>query len=237
MSLLSALQLNAVSDQMEEDFYRTLSDIKELGYDGVEFDGIFDKDPSVIRDFLKELELIPVSARVSFDALQHDLDNVIAAYTAIGCDYITLPCLPQRALPGNDVFLQTVEEIKEIGMALRASGIKLLYHSQAYDFVKVGEEYGLDILCRMTVQDELKLALDAYRIDACGAAPTDFIQKYAGRTPLVYLRHGMKNIPAILTACKKSDTHWAIVTLNDSLRDSAPLAAAERSIAYLKPLM
>ena len=40
-----ALQVYSVRREMEQDFYGTLRAVKEIGYSGVEFAGLYGKDP------------------------------------------------------------------------------------------------------------------------------------------------------------------------------------------------
>ena len=44
-----ALQVYSVRDDLEKDFYGTLKKVKELGYDGVEFAGLYGNAPADIR--------------------------------------------------------------------------------------------------------------------------------------------------------------------------------------------
>ena len=50
-----AIQLYSVRDDMAADFEGTLRKIKELGYDGVEFAGLFGRKPEYVRDLLKQI--------------------------------------------------------------------------------------------------------------------------------------------------------------------------------------
>ena len=49
------LQLYSVRDAMAADFEGTLKAVKSMGYDGVEFAGLFNKDPLWIKDLLAKL--------------------------------------------------------------------------------------------------------------------------------------------------------------------------------------
>ena len=57
MSLPVAVQFYSVRDEAEKDFFGTLKKIKEMGYAGVEFAGLFDKNPEEIRDYCNEIGL------------------------------------------------------------------------------------------------------------------------------------------------------------------------------------
>ena len=56
-----ALQLYSVRDDMEKDFYGTLEKVKALGYEGVEFAGLFGEKAEDIKAKLAELNLTPIS--------------------------------------------------------------------------------------------------------------------------------------------------------------------------------
>ena len=54
MSFPVAVQLYSVRDAMAEDFEGTIKKVKEMGYDGVEFAGLFGKKPADIKALLDE---------------------------------------------------------------------------------------------------------------------------------------------------------------------------------------
>ena len=58
------LQLYSIRDDMAKDFKGTLQKVKDMGYDGVEFAGLFDNSPEQIKAWCKEIGLEPVSAHV-----------------------------------------------------------------------------------------------------------------------------------------------------------------------------
>ena len=91
MSFPVALQLYSVRDAMAEDFAGTIKKVKEMGYDGVEFAGLFEKNPADIKALLAEVGLTPISAHVAYDELAADPEKVIAAYAEMGCMYIAIP--------------------------------------------------------------------------------------------------------------------------------------------------
>ena len=59
-----AVQLYSVRGDMEADFKGTLQKIKALGFDGVEFAGLFENDPAQVNAWCKEIGLNPISAHV-----------------------------------------------------------------------------------------------------------------------------------------------------------------------------
>ena len=61
-----ALQLYSVRDDLEKDFEGTLKKVKELGYDGVEFAGLYGKSPAEVKALCEKYGLVPISAHVPF---------------------------------------------------------------------------------------------------------------------------------------------------------------------------
>ena len=109
------LQLYTVRDDMVKDFKGTLQKVKELGYDGVEFAGLFDNTPEQVKAMCTEIGLNPISAHVPLADMLADVDKVIADYKAIGCEYIVVPYVTEERRPGGELFKQMVEEIRAIG--------------------------------------------------------------------------------------------------------------------------
>ena len=69
MSLPIAVQVYSVRDDANADLYSTLKQIKEMGYDGVEFAGLYGQSPEQVKAWCQELGLIPISAHVSINKM------------------------------------------------------------------------------------------------------------------------------------------------------------------------
>ena len=74
-----ALQVYSVRDDMQKDFYGTLKKVKEMGYSGVEFAGLYGNDPVEVKQMCDELGLVALSAHVPFAEFLNDMDATIAA--------------------------------------------------------------------------------------------------------------------------------------------------------------
>ena len=94
-----ALQLYTVRGDMEQDFKGTLQKVKALGYDGVEFAGLFNNTPAEVNAMCKEIGLVPISAHVPLADMLADVDKVVADYKAVGCEYIVVPYVTKECRP------------------------------------------------------------------------------------------------------------------------------------------
>lgn len=184
-----ALQLYTVRDVMATDFVGTLAKVKEMGYDGVEFAGLFDYAPSQIKHWCDSLDLVPISAHVPLAEMLADIDKVIADYKAIGCEYIVVPYVTEERRPGGELFYQMVEEIKAIGQKAKDAGLVLLYHNHDFEFKKLENgQTGLDYLYENVPADLLQTELDQCWVKYAGYEPVAYLEKYTGRSPVVHLK-------------------------------------------------
>lgn len=188
MKLPVAVQLYSVRDDMEQDFYGTIKAMKEIGYDGVEFAGLFGEEPAKIKAFCEEIGITPISAHVPYYDMLEDPEKVLADYAEIGVKYVAVPYLTEECRPGTDGFAATVEGIRKIGEAAKKLGIQLLYHNHDFEFVKIGEEYALDVLYSTIPEDLLKTEIDTCWVNVAGVDPSEYILKYSGRAPVVHLK-------------------------------------------------
>ena len=109
-----ALQLYSVREDLEKDFYGTLQKVKAMGYDGVEFAGLYGCAPAQVRAWCEELGLTAVSAHVPFVDMMENPD-LLADYAAIGCGYVAIPYLTEEYRPGAEKFDEVISGAKLLG--------------------------------------------------------------------------------------------------------------------------
>ena len=137
MSFPIGVQLYSVRDAMAEDFEGTIKKVKEMGYDGVEFAGLFDNSPEKVKAICDENGLVPISAHVSYDEIAADPEKVISDYAKIGCKYIAIPYAVEERRPGGELFDETVEGIRNFAAIGKKYGITMLYHNHDFEFEKL----------------------------------------------------------------------------------------------------
>ncbi len=182
------LQLYSVKNEMAKDFEGTLKKVADMGYEGVEFAGLFDKTPAKIKELLAKYSLKAVSAHVPLADMLADLDKVIADYKEIGCRFIVIPYVDEKYRPGTPDYPETLKKIEEIGRRAAAEGLTLLYHNHDFEFVKIDGEYGLDVMYSTVPADCLQTELDTCWVNVGGEEPAPYILKYKGRTPVIHLK-------------------------------------------------
>lgn len=183
-----AIQLFSVRDAAAADMRGTLEQIKAMGYDGVEFAGMYNYTPAELNAMCREIGLTPISAHVPYEAFMADLEGTMKAYEEIGCQYVAIPYLVENLRPGTPGFDEVVANAPVIGKAAKEHGMYLLYHNHDFEFNKIDGKYALDILYDTVPADVLGTELDTCWVRVGGEEPAAFVRKYTGRAPVVHLK-------------------------------------------------
>ena len=188
MSFPVAIQLYSLRDVAQKNLYATLKKVKELGYDGVEFAGLYKHTPEEVRDMCADIGLVPISAHVPYVDMVADPEGVMGQYATIGCKYIVVPYLANEHRPDSDLFPEVIKNIAMLGGVAKKLGMTLLYHNHDFEFMKLNGKYALDILYEEVPAELLQTELDTCWVNVGGEVPANYIRKYAGRCPVVHLK-------------------------------------------------
>ena len=188
MAFPVAVQVYSVRDDAKADLRGTLQKIKDMGYDGVEFAGLYDNDPADIKKMCEDIGLVPVSAHVPYRDMIAAPEAVLSQYATIGCKFVAVPYLVEEDRPGTEGFAAVIENVKMLGAVAKKLGMTLLYHNHDFEFLKIDGKYALDILYDEVSADLLQTELDVCWVNVGGEVPADYIRKYSGRTPVVHLK-------------------------------------------------
>ena len=114
LKLPVGIQLWSVREDLQNDFEGTLKKLKEIGYDAVEFAGLFDHSAEEVRDLCKRIGINPISAHVSWKDLSED-ENLAKTYATIGCKYLGIGYGPAQLIggPEHEKMHELVKKISE----------------------------------------------------------------------------------------------------------------------------
>jgi len=188
MSLKIAVQLYSVRDYMAVNMRETLEKIKEMGYDGVEFAGLFEKSPNEVKAMCDEIGLVPLSAHIPYKDMIEDADKVFSTYATIGCKFAAIPHVGAEYRPNGDKFGDLLASIPKISKVAKKYGITLMYHNHDFEFTKIDGKNGLDVMYDTISPEYLQTELDVCWVKVGGEDPAAFVRKYSGRAPIVHLK-------------------------------------------------
>ncbi len=186
------IQLYGLRDLLEEQperFEDVMCQVKAMGYNGVEMAGLYGLKPEYIRAVLDKIGLKAISAHVPLVDLMDNLDQVMADYKVIGCNYLVVPYQPEQYRPNAPEYEVGLKKMTEIGQIVAKNGFTLLYHNHDFEFVELPDgRMGYDDMFEQTPADALQCEPDTCWITVAGQDAAAYVRKYAGRNPIVHLK-------------------------------------------------
>ena len=213
----------------------------EAGYTGVEFAGYENYTALELKQLLTTLGLRGTGSHIGYDLLKQDLTGCVAYCEHAG---IASAACPGIAMSGRDDALKAAEFLETCAEAFEEAGICFAYHNHAHEFEMDGGQYLLEIMLHNTILTGFEL--DVYWAAYAGVDPLAFIQKYAGRFPLlnfkemrrdranVELGRGTLDFAALGKAGVEQGTRELIVEQEEYTMSPADSVAADA--VYMKAL-
>ncbi|MCL1794144.1 MAG: sugar phosphate isomerase/epimerase [Oscillospiraceae bacterium] len=176
-------------EECKKDLMAVLGELSEIGYEGIEFLGLFGHKPSEIKSRLDSCGLAAIGDHVGFGEFAENTDKVIAEHKEIGCAYITVGAPGPDGLPGGASYPETIDTYERIGETMKAAKMKLLFHNHAGELkYKVKGKTILENIFDDTRPDLLQCEPDLGWIAISGADPAYYLQKYKDRCPVIHFK-------------------------------------------------
>ncbi|MGQ9783105.1 MAG: sugar phosphate isomerase/epimerase family protein [Armatimonadota bacterium] len=245
-----AAQLYTVREfcKTARDMEQTLHKLRNIGYSVVQISGIGPISYPEIKKLLDETGMTCCATHIPFERMVNETEQVIEEHYLIQCKYPAIGSLPSyyRTAEG---YVQFAKDATNIGKKLANGGLHFAYHNHSFELEKYGKRTGLQILYEESDPRYFKAEIDTYWIQHGGGDPAAWIEKLAGRIPLVHLKdmairngqqimaevgEGNLNWPRIIEACKKAGVEWYIVEQDTCERD--PFESLAISLNNLKAM-
>jgi sugar phosphate isomerase/epimerase len=226
------IQLYTLADMLRTDPDGTVASVARIGYKTVEIPSYLGKTPQQLREVFDRNGLRCTAAHIGINpgteaapGLRGDLKKLAADMHVLGATHVYAPSM---AIPtdisltpsanegyafiarvaeamGEDRWKRMAAELTEIGRKLKADGVNFGYHNHNYEFVKVGDSTGFDILVAESDPAFVSFELDVGWAAAAGYDPTALFQKYSGRYTAMHMKD-IKASTAPNTALKMDPT-------------------------------
>jgi sugar phosphate isomerase/epimerase len=191
------VQLYTVRTEMEKDFAGSIARVASVGYKEVEFAGYFNHTPQQVKEILIKNGLTAPSCHVSYDVVEHHLQEQIDACNIIGHKFIVCPWIEESQRKSPDGWKRAAELFNRAGEATHKAGIQFCYHNHTFEFQpaeSLGGKFPYDLLLAETDKNLVKMEMDLCWISVAGQDPIAYFNKYPGRFPMVHVKD-MKVLP------------------------------------------
>ena len=217
-----ALQPYTVREELNKDYFGTLSRIAEIGYQGIELGpppaGITIAE---LKEHVNRLGLQIIGCHARLEQLTIDLDTQIDYLHEVGGSYLGL----SHRFDSKQAVLEAAQTFNRIGDNCRKRGIQFVYHNHNWEFTRFDGEYAYDRLLQATDPERVKMELDTYWVKRGGEEPVDYLRKLHNRCPLLHIKdvepgeeqffaevgEGILDFDAILREAEAAGTQWLVV--------------------------
>lgn len=224
-----AAQLYTVREftKTPDDIRETMKKVAGLGYEAVQLSALGPMDPAELRQVCDDNGLTICSTHIAFDRMMEDIDGVIAEHQIYGCKFPGVGGMSARYSGSADGYREFCKDASEVGRKLQDAGMTFVYHNHSNEYQHFGDERGMDILFDESDPEAFQFELDTYWVQHGGASPVAWINKCAGRLPVIHFKdmrikgdrtqyycevgRGNLDWPGILDACVTAGVEWYIV--------------------------
>ncbi|HET7615527.1 MAG TPA: sugar phosphate isomerase/epimerase [Bacillales bacterium] len=230
------LQLFSVWKEAEKNFLGTVKKVAGIGYESIQFAGFFGTPAEEVKTLMDQEGIRPAGAHVPIEQLQSDdLERTFQFHERIGNRLIVCPALPEEMRKSQEDYLRTAEVLNEIGEKCKNAGFTFGYHNHDFEFRRLGETTGFDLLYGNTDPALVKMELDCFWASFAGRDPLEVLKEHGERCISLHIKdiktvggkkisteigNGKLDIDSLVQAGKKYGVDWFTVEQEEFERDA-----------------
>ncbi|PWG78629.1 sugar phosphate isomerase/epimerase family protein [Pararcticibacter amylolyticus] len=205
------IQLYTLRDLIGKDVSGVLAKVAKAGYKEVEVYGFSRKDkfwglePRAFKQILRSHQLTSPSGHydpgmfLAPGGKEDDLKVNIEAGAALGHSYLTVPYLDDRFRRSADDYKAIGAKFNRAGELCKQSGLRFAYHNHSFEFDRLGDTSGYDILLKETDPALVKFELDLYWAVRAGKDPVAMFKEHPGRFAMWHVKDMDRQKPDLNT--------------------------------------
>lgn len=236
-----ALQLYTVRDSYSnaEEYKSLLKEVKEIGFDGVEFAGFGGLSVEELKSYIAEIGLVAVSSHHTITELEERKEDIMKDARALGCNKVVCSFSDPKTKEELDHVIAIMKECIQLG---KEYNIAVGYHNHTHEIVNTFD--GVSIM--EVIEETCLLEVDTYWVFNGKLDPVTYIKDRADQIILLHIKdgdleghpcalgEGHNNIKGILDAAEEIGMEWVIVENDNPVPDG--MGDITRSMNYLKSL-
>jgi sugar phosphate isomerase/epimerase len=190
------IQLYTVRERAEADLPGTLKLLKDVGYEEVEvYGGVYPRPAAELRRAIADHGLGVPSGHFGYENLGEMLDYA----GALGLRWMVCPMLPRAMWDTADAFKRAADQFNTWGGQVRARGMRFAYHNHNFEFARIGDTTGFEILVANTDPSAVFFELDLYWAAQAGRDPARTIRDLGSRVRLLHVKDRRPGAPTSQT--------------------------------------
>lgn len=177
------VQLWSVHDKLKVDFKGTIESLAGMGFEAVEFAGVFGEyanNPTGLKTYLSEMGLTVSGAHVGFNKLTDDnIDDTLEFYQQLGANYLIIPW-DERAWHPIKIN-EFMKDLNRVYPIITKAGFAFGFHNHDLEFNDFEQHTYWDHIANKS-DPNMVLQLDIGWVNFAGKDPHHYVKTYQGRT-------------------------------------------------------
>lgn len=183
------VQLYMLRAQMRADPEATLARIAELGYSEIEWWGAWDRTPMQLRAVLDRHRLRSPAAHIDpRDLSKERLPALLDTAATMGHRSVLIAWTPPERRKTADDWKRVAAVLNEAGTSAASAGVRTGYHNHDFEFTRVGDRTGFEILVGETDPRYVDIELDCYWAFKAGHDPLALLREHRERIAFLHLK-------------------------------------------------
>ncbi|MEP3226148.1 MAG: sugar phosphate isomerase/epimerase [Parasphingorhabdus sp.] len=248
--LVIGAQLYTVRDAMTNNIDGTLTKISNMGYQTVEFAGLFGEDPKRVGQLVRSLDMQVIGSHIDAHDLRLRPEKVIAETKALGARYMVLAWIPAEERQNLEQWEDWIKIINHVAEKAHAQGIGFAYHNHEFEFTPISDSSRsiepFELLFAKLNPRYVDFELDIYWTRFAGKQPEAYFERFPGRFSMVHIKdmsrtnkdivdvgNGRIKIPEIVAQAQKAGVRHFVIE-HDNPKN--PFETLQRSLTYLQSI-
>lgn len=204
----------------DEPLPEIVAECADAGYDGVQFSGGLRGAP--VTDLAATLDRVGLEAtpaHVGIDDLESAFEATVETYTALGCEGFVVPYLDGSHFADPEAVDATAGRLEAVADRLAGRDLGFHYHNHDAEFTPLESGVAFDRLLDLT---DFDIELDVGWVAAAGGDPLDYLDRVAGRAPVIHMRdvdaeggdaelgEGVVDMEACAAAAREGGAEWFV---------------------------
>jgi sugar phosphate isomerase/epimerase len=227
-----------------EDLALSLKKVADIGYRTVQISGTCPYDPKWLKQQLDSNGLKCIITHTNALRMVEMPETVAAEHDIFDCKYIGLGSYSFNPDKGHS-FPDFMEKYAGTAKKLRECGKYFMYHNHAHEFKRLDGKLILEKIAESIPAEDMGFTLDTYWVQVGGADPAQWLEKLAGRIPVIHLKdcawgqqmavvgEGNINFGRVFEKAAAAGTKYMLVE-QDKCYEEDPFECLRRSYQFLK---
>ncbi|WNB91218.1 sugar phosphate isomerase/epimerase [Bacillus sp. NEB1478] len=245
------LQLYSIHSEAEQNFLDTLENVRNMGYDSVQFAGLFGISAKEVKKVLDSTGLTAAGAHIPFDqflgeAFKRQMDDQLVLEN----DLMIMPYLTEEQRKSLDDYKRAADILNEAGFRSKEFGIKVAYHNHDFEFYTLENKMPFELIFTETDPELVKMELDTYWAKYAGLEPAELLKAYKNRCVSFHIKdmkqkgdeksttiagEGVLDIKGFLNLADEQKVEYVVIEQEHF--EGNPLLEVEKGVQNVKGLL